>query len=105
VPTSARTTVYPGDPVPQIHWPYWVAWQGDPAVSAFYTGGPAPRHACRCSLAFEPLRRRLGEIPLEHWVGPCWVADLTAETECGERRGPPASGIPAGTRRLLFKNP
>lgn len=103
VPTSARTTVYPGDPVPQIHWPYWSHARGDPASVGFYTGGlhhgthvDAPWH-------FEPTRRRLGDIPLEHWVGPCWVADLTAETECVNAAALQQAAIPAGTRRLLFK--
>jgi arylformamidase len=103
VPISARTTVYPGDPIPQIHWPYWSHAKGDPANVGFYTGGlhhgthvDAPWH-------FETKRRRLGEIPLEHWVGPCWVADLTAEPECVTAAALQKAAIQPGTRRLLFK--
>lgn len=45
----------------------------------------------------------LDEIPLDRWIGPCWVADVTAaEPEIGvadlER-----AGIPPGTTRLVLK--
>ena len=31
VPISSRMTVYPGDPQPQVLWPYWTRAKGDPA--------------------------------------------------------------------------
>lgn len=103
VPTSGRTTVYPGDPSPRFHWPGWTHEKGNPANVGFYDGGlhhgthvDAPWH-------FIPGAARLDQVPLDHWVGPCWVADLTAEVECVSRVALEAAGIPAGTERLLCK--
>jgi arylformamidase len=39
VPTSPRTTVFPGDPPPQFRWPAWTHEKGDPANVGFYSGG------------------------------------------------------------------
>ena len=39
VPTSPRTTVYPGDPAPRFVWPYWTHEKGNPASVGFYEGG------------------------------------------------------------------
>lgn len=103
VPTSARTTVYPGDPTPQIHWPCGSTAKGDPANVGCYTGCLHTGTHVDAPWHFRPGGRRLGEIPLEHWVGPCWVADLTAETECVTAAALQQAGIPSGTRRLLFK--
>ncbi len=103
VPVSSRTTVYPGDPTPRIQWPYWSQAKGDPASVGFYTGGlhhgthvDAPWH-------FEPGGKRLGEMPRDHWLGPCWVADLTGEPECVHAAALAGAGIPPDTRRLLLR--
>lgn len=45
----------------------------------------------------------IDELPLEHWVGPCWVADVTgsgSEVEVAELE---AAGIPDGIERLILK--
>ncbi|HEX5164982.1 MAG TPA: cyclase family protein [Thermomicrobiales bacterium] len=45
----------------------------------------------------------IDEVPLERWIGRCWVADLTGsrpEVEVAELE---AAGIPDGTQRLLLK--
>jgi len=45
----------------------------------------------------------IDEVPLERWVGPCWVADLTGcgpEVEAGELE---VADIPEGTERLILK--
>jgi arylformamidase len=45
----------------------------------------------------------IDEVPLERWVGPCWVADLTGsglEVEVAELE---SAGIPDGTERLILK--
>lgn len=103
VPTSPRTTVYPGDPAPRFAWPYWTHEKGNPANVGFYEGGlhhgthvDAPWH-------FIPGAKRLEEVPLDRWIGPCWVADLTGEAECVNAAALERAGIPAGTKRLLFK--
>lgn len=47
--------------------------------------------------------RTIDDVPLERWVGPCWVADLTSsgpEVEVVELE---AAGIPDGTERLILK--
>jgi arylformamidase len=103
VPTSSRTTVYPGDPTPKIEWPYWSHEKGDPASVGFYSGGLHHGTHVDVPWHFEPGGTRLGEIPLEHWLGPCWVADLTAEPECVHAAALQQAGIPQNTRRLLFK--
>jgi arylformamidase len=43
------------------------------------------------------------QIPLDRWVGPCWVADVTdagPEIEVNDLEG---AGIPEGTTRLVLK--
>jgi arylformamidase len=103
IPTSLRTTVFPGDPSPQIHWPHWALEKGDPASVGFFNGGlhhgthvDAPWH-------FIPGAKQLHEIPLDRWLGPCWVADLTAEPECVSVAALQRAGIPPETKRLLLK--
>lgn len=102
VPTSARTTVFPGDPSPEVCWPNWSITKGDPANVGFFKGGlhhgthvDAPWH-------FIGEGKKLHEVGLEPFLGLCRVLDLgdadcvTAdilENQVGE------SGVP----RLLFK--
>jgi arylformamidase len=45
----------------------------------------------------------LDEIPLNRWVGPCFVADLSAAQPRIEPRDLVAAGIPDGTERLVLK--
>jgi arylformamidase len=103
VPTSARTTVFPGDPAPEFSWPGWSHEKGNPANVGFYKGGlhhgthvDAPWH-------FIPGGKRLEEMPLEHWVGECQVLDLTAEKRCVTGEALERAGVRPGVRRLLFK--
>jgi arylformamidase len=103
VPTSSRTTVYPGDPSPQLRWPYWTHEKGDPANVGFYEGGlhhgthvDAPWH-------FIAGAKRLDEVPLDRWVGPCWVVDFTSEAKCVSAAALQRASIPADTKRLLLK--
>jgi arylformamidase len=103
VPTSPRTTVFPGDPAPEFSWPGWSHAKGNPANVGFYKGGlhhgthvDAPWH-------FIPGGRRLDEMPLEHWVGECQVLDLTAEKRCVTAETLDKAGVRPSVRRLLFK--
>jgi len=103
VPTSPHTTVFPGDPSPQITWPGWSHAKGNPANVGFFSGGlhhgthvDAPWH-------FIPGAKRLHEMPIEHWLGPCEVLDLTAQTTCVDAAALDAAHVPAGAKRLLFK--
>ncbi len=103
VPTSPGTTVYPGDPAPQFLWPGWTHEKGDPANVGFYQGGlhhgthvDAPWH-------FIPGGQRLHEVPLDRWVGPCWVADLSSEPECVTAAALDKAGVPSDTKRLLLR--
>ena len=103
IPTGPRTTVYPGDPAPQFLWPAWTHEKGDPANVGFYQGGlhcgthvDAPWHFIRGG-------KKLDEIRLERWVGPCWVADLTGETACITAAALEAANIPPKTQRLLLR--
>lgn len=103
IPTSPCTTVFPGDPVPEFFWPGWTHDNGDPANVGFYRGGlhhgthvDAPWH-------FIERGRRLNEIPLDAWLGPCKVLDLRHLTRCIDSDALEKANIPPGTERLLFK--
>lgn len=103
IPTDARTTVFPGDPSPEISWPGWSHEKGDPANVGFFHGGlhhgthvDAPWH-------FIPGGKRLEEMPLDHWVGECQVLDLTAEAQCITAESLEKAGVCEGMKRLLFK--
>jgi arylformamidase len=103
VPTRPSTTVYPGDPAPQFFWPGWTHEKGNPANVGFFNGGlhhgthvDAPWH-------FIAGGQRLHQVPMDRWIGPCWVADLTGEPECVTAAALDRAGIPADTRRLLCK--
>jgi len=103
VPTDAKTTVFPGDPSPRIHWPGWAHEKGDPANVGSFSGGlhhgthvDAPWHFVRGA-------KKMHQIPLERWIGPAEVIDLTAETTCVSAKALEASHVPKDATRLLFK--
>jgi arylformamidase len=103
VPASEKTAVYPGDPKPRIHWPSWTHAKGNPANVGAYTGGlhfgthvDAPWH-------FIPGGKKMQEIPLETWIGPAEVVDLTACEDCITAGDLDAANLPADAKRLLFK--
>jgi arylformamidase len=102
IPSGLDTTVYPGDPTPEFSWPSALA-QGDAANVGVYRGSlhhgthvDAPWH-------FVAGGKRIDEVPLERWLGPCWVADLSASAEHVTAAALEAARIPAHTRRLLLK--
>jgi len=103
VPTSGRTTVFPGDPAPQLLWPHWTREKGDPANVGFYHGGL--HHGTHVDVPWHFIAggKQLQEVPLARWVGPCWVADLTGEAECVSAAALAGAGVPAETKRLLLK--
>lgn len=45
----------------------------------------------------------MDQVPLERWVGPCWVADVTAAHPEIEVADLERVGIPLGTTRLVLK--
>ncbi len=102
IPTSERTTVFPGDPAPRFDWPNWAISKGDPANVGFFQGGlhhgthvDAPWH-------FIGDGKKMEEVGLEPFIGPCLVIDagsapcITAEILDEATRGKPPP-------RLLFK--
>ena len=103
VPTSPRTTVFPGDPSPQFLWPGWTHERGNPANVGFYHGGL--HHGTHVDAPWHFIRgaKRLHEVTLDRWVGPCWVADLTGEPECVTAAALDTARIPAQTKRLMLK--
>jgi arylformamidase len=102
VPVSSRTTVYPGDPSPEVSWPNWTRAKGDPASVGFFSGGL--HHGTHVDAPWHFVDGpTLDEIPLDRWLGPCWVADLSAETDCVSAAALQNAGIPLGTKRLLLK--
>jgi len=103
IPTDSRTTVFPGDPAPEISWPGWSHKKGNPANVGFFHGGlhhgthvDAPWH-------FIPDGKRLHEMPLDHWLGKCQVLDLTGEAKCITGDSLEGAGVRDEIRRLLFK--
>lgn len=103
IPTSARTTVFPGDPAPIIHWPGWTHERGNPANVGFFNGGlhhgthvDAPWH-------FIPGGKRIHQLPLDTWVGPAEVVDITRAERCVTAADLDAANLPKDARRLLFK--
>ena len=103
VPTSARTTVFPGDPAPEFSWPGWSHEKGNPANVGFYKGGL--HHGTHVDAPWHFIKgaKRLHEMPLEHWVGECQVLDLTSESKCVGAQALERAGVRPGMRRLLFK--
>lgn len=102
IPSGLDTTVYPGDPTPEFSWPSALA-QGDTANVGVYHGSlhhgthvDAPWH-------FVAGGKRTDEVSLDRWLGPCWVADLSAEPQSVTAAALEAARIPADTRRLLLK--
>jgi arylformamidase len=103
IPTCPSTTVFPGDPAPEFFWPGWTHEKGNPANVGFYRGGL--HHGTHVDAPWHFIKggRRLEEMPLEHWLGPCEVLDLRHLTRCIDAAALEAAKIPAGTRRLLFR--
>ncbi len=102
VPLSDRTTVYPGDPTPTVSWPNWSRAKGDPASVGFYCGGL--HHGTHVDAPWHFVEGpTLDQVPLDRWLGPCWVVDLTAEAECVSAEALQNAGIPADVKRLLLK--
>lgn len=103
IPTSAKTTVYPGDPSPEISWPLGKHENGDPANVGFYSGGL--HHGTHVDAPWHFIRggKKLHEMPLEHWLGGAEVLDLTHLNRCIDSKALENSNIPKGTKRLLFK--
>lgn len=103
VPAGPETTVFPGDPVPEVFWPLASHERGDAfnlgvyhGVLHFGTHADAPWH-------FIPEAKRLDQLPLDRWVGPCWVAEFPPDLAVIHANDLDRAGIPAGVRRLLLK--
>jgi arylformamidase len=103
VPTDAHTTVFPGDAPPSIFWPGWTHAKGDPANVGRFQGGlhhgthvDAPWHFIRGGI-------KMQEVPLEKWIGPADVVDLTAESKCVSADALERANVPRDAQRLLFK--
>ena len=103
IPTSPAITIYPGDPSPRITWPFWSHEKGNPANVGFYEGGLHHGSHVDAPWHFIPNGKRLHEIPLDYWVGPAYVLDLTHLERCVDANSLEKSKIPSDTKRLLLK--
>ena len=103
IPTSDKTTVFPGDPAPLIHWPGWTHEKGDPANVGFFNGGL--HHGTHVDAPWHFIRggKKIDELPLDIWVGPAEVIDLKHTTGCVTAADLEAAKLPHDARRLLFK--
>lgn len=52
---------------------------------------------------FEDERAHLLEIPLERWIGPCWLIAIPDDVQRIEPEHLAAAKIPPGTERLIIK--
>ena len=103
VPTDARTTVFPGDPSPAIHWPSWTHEKGNPANVGSFNGGL--HHGTHVDAPWHFIRdgKKMQQIPLERWIGFADIIDLTGEPKCISAASLEAAKIPQDATRLLFK--
>lgn len=99
---SARMPVWPGDPPVAFH-PLDRIAAG--AVSNV-TQLTMPTH---CGTHVDPPRHfiddgpTLDQIPIERWIGPCWVAEFSDAIDRIEPDDLEDAGIPASSSRLLLK--
>lgn len=103
IPTCPSTTVFPGDPSPEFDWPGWTHEKGNPANVGFFRGGL--HHGTHVDAPWHFIKggRRLDQMPLDHWLGPCEVVDLTHLTRCVDAAALDGAKISPSARRLLFK--
>jgi len=99
---SEGLPVWPGDPKVRVAAVSRIA-AGDlfnvsAARMSFHTGThvDAPWHV-------DDAGTRLDDIPIERWIGPCWVAEIPSGVETIEPEHLIAAAIPDGTDRLLFR--
>lgn len=103
IPTDHRTTVYPGDSPPAFYWPGWTHASGDPANVGFFNGGL--HHGTHVDAPWHFIRngKRLHEISLNKWLGPCLVIDCTNAYECISESFLQKVEIPSGIKKVIFK--
>jgi arylformamidase len=103
VPTSAKTTVFPGDPQPTIHWPSWTHDKGNPANVGSFQGGL--HHGTHVDAPWHFIHggKKMEQIPLETWIGPAEVVDLMKSEKCITGADLEAANVPRDAQRLLFK--
>jgi arylformamidase len=98
IPLDERILVYPGDPQPRIEFSRSDGWTVGEYHGGLHAGThlDAPWHAI-------PSGKRLHELDLGTFVGPCFVADLQRLDRRVRADDLEAAGMPAGARRLLIK--
>jgi arylformamidase len=102
VPLTAATPVWPGDPPVRVS-----------SVSRIEDGDEC--NVCAVSLSchagthvdvpwhFDPHGKRLDDVPLESWLGPCYVADLSAVPISITAADLDQARIPSDVTRLLLR--
>jgi arylformamidase len=102
IPTSAETTVYPGDPAPRFYWPGWTHENGNPANVGSFQGGL--HHGTHVDAPWHFIRggKRLDKMGLTPFLGPCWVVDA-GDADSITAKVLEGAGIPSDVKRLLFK--
>lgn len=103
IPSSASITVFPGDPSPQVTWPFWSHKKGNPANVGFYNGGLHHGSHVDAPWHFIPNGKKLHEILLDYWLGPAYVLDLTHLNKCIDAPALESCNIPKDAERVLFK--
>ena len=95
VPISSRMTVYPGDDRRKC---VGRVGREQRATRPMLVSIAAASTMERTSMPPGTLStaQELDEVPLDRWLGPCWVADLTAEPECVYAASLHNADIPVG---------
>lgn len=81
VDLSSQTIIYPGDPQPEYSLIFSLASGGIANVGYLKHGIHHGTHV-DVPYHFDEGGRKLDEMPLDHWIGKTYVADLTAAENC-----------------------
>ncbi|MCC6314349.1 MAG: cyclase family protein [Thermomicrobiales bacterium] len=102
VPFSPLVPTWPSHPVSAVE-PMTRVAQGDRSnVSRISISSHAGTHV-DANWHFIDDGKKLLEIPIDRWLGPCWVAHIPDERPCVEPADLEAANIPPGTERLLLR--
>ena len=102
VPYSPAVPTWPDHPAPSVEPMTRIANGNRSNVSLLKIGSHASTHL-DANWHFIDDGKKLLDIPLDRWVGPCWVAHIPDGNASISAADLERAGIPAGTERLLLR--
>jgi arylformamidase len=102
VPFSANVPTWPSHPPTAVEPMTRIAEGARSNVSLVSISSHAGTHL-DANWHFIDDGRKLLEIPIERWCGPCWVAAIPDDVAVVEPAHLEAAGIPPGTERVLLR--